>query len=72
MGILPTACRGRSGDSNGDGLITVNEAYDEYVSKIVPAATGQRRRPYKEGAAESPIILERVERHAVSKLIRRR
>jgi len=43
-------------DTDRDGLITVDEAYD-YVSKNVPKATGQEQHPVKKGAVEGHLIL---------------
>jgi hypothetical protein len=43
-------------DTDHDGVITVDEAYD-YVSKNVPKATGQEQHPVKKGAVEGQLIL---------------
>lgn len=52
---LLEALRGK-GDSDGDGLITVDEAY-RYVSTKVPQATGQEQHPVKKGEMKGEIIL---------------
>jgi len=44
------------GDSDGDGLITVDEAY-RYVSEAVPKATDQEQHPVKMGAVEGQLVL---------------
>ena len=41
---------------DGDGQITVDEAYD-YVSRNVPKATGQEQNPVKKGSVEGRLIL---------------
>ncbi len=46
-------------DSDGDGLITVDEVYT-YVSKQVPQATNQEQHPVKKGIVEGPLILSIV------------
>ncbi|MEW6663900.1 MAG: caspase family protein [Thermodesulfobacteriota bacterium] len=43
-------------DVDGDGLITVDEAYG-YVSKHVPQATGQEQHPVRKGQVEGSLIL---------------
>jgi hypothetical protein len=43
-------------DMDGDGQITVDEAYD-YVSRNVPKATGQEQNPVKKGSVEGRLIL---------------
>jgi uncharacterized caspase-like protein len=43
-------------DADGDGLITVDEAY-LYVSDKVPQATGQEQHPIKKGTVEGRLIL---------------
>ncbi len=43
-------------DADGDGLITVDEAY-LYVSDKVPQATGQEQHPIKKGTIEGRLIL---------------
>lgn len=50
--------RGKA-DFDGDGFITVDEAYD-YVYQTVPDATGQLQHPVKKGEYEGEIILGRV------------
>jgi len=50
--------RGKA-DLDGDGVITVDEAYT-YVSKKVPEATGQNQNPVKKGEVEGQLILGRV------------
>ena len=47
--------RGKA-DTDGDGLITVDEVYG-YVSKHVPQATGQEQHPVKKGTVEGRLIL---------------
>ena len=42
-------------DGDGDGLITVDEAYG-YVSEHVPAATGQEQHPVKKGTVEGRLV----------------
>jgi hypothetical protein len=49
----------RHGDSDGDGFISANEAFD-YVSREVPKATGQNQNPVMKGEIVSPIILGKV------------
>jgi hypothetical protein len=51
--------RGKA-DIDGDGLITVDEAY-RYVSKQVPEATNQTQHPVKKGAVEGQLVLSIVE-----------
>ncbi len=51
--------RGKA-DIDGDGLVTVDEAY-RYVSKRVPDATNQTQHPVKKGAVEGQLILSIVE-----------
>jgi Skp family chaperone for outer membrane proteins len=46
-------------DSDGDGLITVDEVYT-YVSKHVPQATNQEQHPVKKGIVEGPLVLSIV------------
>jgi Tol biopolymer transport system component/uncharacterized protein YgiM (DUF1202 family) len=46
-------------DLDGDGIITVDEAYT-YVSKKVSEATGQNQHPVKKGEVEGQLILGRV------------
>jgi len=46
-------------DSDGDGLITVDEIYT-YVSKQVPQATNQEQHPVKKGIVEGPLVLSIV------------
>ncbi|MDJ0984528.1 MAG: caspase family protein [Desulfobacterales bacterium] len=43
-------------DTDGDGLVTVDEAY-RYVSDRVPRATGQEQHPVKKGTVEGSLIL---------------
>jgi len=43
-------------DTDRDGVVTVDEAYN-YVSKQVPAATGQEQHPVKKGTVEGRLIL---------------
>jgi len=43
-------------DADGDGLITVDEAYG-YVSRKVPDATGQEQHPVKKGTVEGRLVL---------------
>ena len=50
--------RGKA-DLDGDGIITVDEAYT-YVSKKVPEATGQNQNPVKKGEVEGQLILGRI------------
>jgi hypothetical protein len=50
--------RGKA-DLDGDGVITVDEAYT-YVSKKVPEVTGQNQNPVKKGEVEGQLILGRV------------
>ena len=47
---------GLRGNTDKDGVITVDEAY-EYVSKQVPQATGQEQHPVKKGIVEGRLIL---------------
>jgi uncharacterized protein YgiM (DUF1202 family) len=51
--------RGKA-DLDGDGIITVDEAYN-YVSKKVPEVTGQNQNPVKKGEVEGQLILGRVQ-----------
>jgi hypothetical protein len=46
-------------DSDGDGLITVDEVYS-YVCKQVPQATNQEQHPVKKGIVEGPLVLSIV------------
>jgi hypothetical protein len=48
-------------DADGDGLVTVDEAY-AYVSSKVSVATGQNQHPQKKGEMEGPFFLGRVKR----------
>jgi uncharacterized caspase-like protein len=43
-------------DTDNDGTITVDEAY-QYVSEKVPRATGQEQHPVKKGSVEGNLIL---------------
>jgi hypothetical protein len=43
-------------DTDGDGVVTVDEAY-QYVSEMVPRATGQEQHPVKKGTVEGRLIL---------------
>ncbi len=52
---LLEALRGK-GDLDGDGVITVDEAY-RYVSMKVPQATGQDQHPVKKGEVTGQIVL---------------
>jgi hypothetical protein len=45
-----------SADYDGDGYITVDEAY-RYVSEEVPKATEQEQHPVKKGSVEGQLIL---------------
>ena len=45
-----------AGDTDGDGLVTVDEAY-RYVSDRVPKATHQEQHPVKKGTVEGSLIL---------------
>jgi uncharacterized caspase-like protein/uncharacterized protein YgiM (DUF1202 family) len=47
-------------DMDGDGLITVDEAYS-YLSTHVPQATGQNQHPVKKGEVEGQLILGRIQ-----------
>ncbi len=47
---------GGPADADGDGLITVDEAYG-YVSSRVPDATGQEQHPVKKGAVEGRLVI---------------
>lgn len=47
-------------DTDKDGLITVDEAY-QYVSKCVPDATNQTQHPVKKGAVEGQLVLSIME-----------
>lgn len=53
--FLLEGLRGKA-DTDRDGLITVDEAY-EYVSKHVPKATGQEQNPVKKGTVRGRLIL---------------
>jgi hypothetical protein len=59
MYYLLEGLRGKA-DIDGDGLITVDEAY-RYVSKQVPEATNQTQHPVKKGAVEGQLVLSIVE-----------
>ncbi|MEE9255707.1 MAG: caspase family protein, partial [bacterium] len=48
-----------AGDRDGDGYVTVDEAYD-YVSKAVPKATGQSQTPVRKGTSVGQLYLGRV------------
>lgn len=48
-------------DADGDGVITVDEAY-AYVARKVPAATGQNQHPQKKGEVEGQLVIGRVKR----------
>jgi len=50
--------RGKA-DLDGDGLIDTGEVY-RYVSKKVPAATGEQQHPVEKGEVEGQIILGRI------------
>ncbi len=50
--------RGKA-DTDGDGIITVDEAYS-YVAKKVPEATGQNQHPVKKGEVEGQLVLGQV------------
>jgi hypothetical protein len=50
--------RGKA-DVDGDGIVTVDEAY-AYVSSRVPDATGQNQHPVKKGEVEGQLVLGRV------------
>ena len=43
-------------DTDGDGLVTVDEAY-RYVSDRVPRATRQEQHPVKKGTVEGSLVL---------------
>jgi hypothetical protein len=43
-------------DADKDGVVTVDEAY-QYVSEMVPRATGQEQHPVKKGTVEGRLIL---------------
>jgi hypothetical protein len=43
-------------DADKDGVVTVDEAY-QYVSEMVPGATGQEQHPVKKGTVEGRLIL---------------
>lgn len=47
-------------DSDGDGFITVNELFD-YLSKVVPEASGQDQHPVKKGEITGEMIIGRVQ-----------
>ena len=51
--------RGKA-DVDGDGLVTVDEAYS-YLSSKVPQATGQNQHPVKKGEVEGQLILGRIQ-----------
>jgi hypothetical protein len=57
--FLLEALRGKA-DTDGDGIITVDEAY-RYVSREVPRATGQEQHPVKKGIVEGQLILGVIE-----------
>src|SRR5262249_7786381 len=48
-------------DLDGDGLVSVGEAY-RYVARRRPDATGQNQHPTKKGEMEGELILGRVTR----------
>ncbi|UCD88464.1 MAG: hypothetical protein JSW04_08270, partial [Desulfobacterales bacterium] len=48
-----------AGDVDGDGYVTVDEAYS-YVSKAVPKATGQAQTPVRKGESVGEVYLGRV------------
>jgi uncharacterized caspase-like protein len=52
---LLEAIKGKA-DYDGDGLITVDEAY-RYVSEEVPRFTGQEQHPVKKGIVEGQLVL---------------
>jgi uncharacterized caspase-like protein len=52
---LLEALQGRA-DTDGDGLVTVDEAYG-YVSRHVPEATDQEQHPVKKGAVEGRLVI---------------
>jgi len=43
-------------DADGDGLVTVDEAYG-YVSRYVPEATGYEQHPLKKGSVEGRLVI---------------
>ena len=43
-------------DYDGDGYVTVDEAY-RYVSEEVPKASGQTQHPIKKGSVEGQLVL---------------
>jgi uncharacterized caspase-like protein len=47
---------GLRGAADGDGIITVDEAYG-YVSVAVPRATGQEQHPVKKGTVEGRLLM---------------
>jgi WD40 repeat protein/uncharacterized caspase-like protein/uncharacterized protein YgiM (DUF1202 family) len=47
-------------DIDGDGVVTVDEAYS-YISTHVPQATGQNQHPVKKGEVEGQLILGRIQ-----------
>lgn len=47
-------------DVDGDGIVTVDEAYS-YLSTHVPQATGQNQHPVKKGEVEGQLILGRIQ-----------
>ena len=55
---LLEALRGK-GDVDGDGYVTVDEAY-AYVARVVPRATGQTQTPVKKGETVGQVYLGRV------------
>jgi Caspase domain len=48
-------------DSDGDGIVTVDEAYG-YVARKVPEVTGQNQHPQKKGEVEGQLAIGRVSR----------
>jgi len=54
---LLNALKGEA-DYDGDGFITVDEAYS-YLSKVVPQSTGQVQHPVKKGEVEGVVVLGR-------------
>ena len=53
--FLIEGLKGRA-DYDGDGLITVDEAY-RFVSEAVPDATAQGQHPVKKGSVEGRLVL---------------